>query len=43
MSFTARVQEDVVPVDGDGDLDLTEIIVWGEVTHDATGVVIAST
>jgi hypothetical protein len=36
------VQEDLAPVDGTDDLDLTEVIVWGEVTHVATGMVIAS-
>jgi len=42
MTFSARVQEVLAPVDGTDDLDLTEVIVWGEVTHVATGMVIAS-
>lgn len=42
MTFTAYVEDDYQPVDGTDDLDLTEIIIWGEVTHDATGDILAS-
>jgi hypothetical protein len=41
MTFT-YVGDDYQPVDGTDDLDLTEVIVWGEVTHDATGDILAS-
>lgn len=41
-TFTASVQDGFTPADAD-DLDLTEIIIYGEVVHDITGTVIAST